>query len=270
MKENVCNNYKIVLKEGSDYEKLLKSTLLLFDKIYSVFINKTYSEGKFVAYTVCITQFFEDRYNTIPVDECLINEMLYAIMTSTENYRIYFKQPSLDIMYEVYYNYTCKLAADVVKKFPEYEYDDVVQICALAICNLYHKGYYLNKKLIKTALLHEMYMLHRKTHGRQCVDVSFFANLEKKDCATEWFNNFEDKDANRKREDDEYNDVIHSIMNILKPIIQDRIGERRLKKLLDNFSAGSMSKFSQPDIRAIRKMLNKLGYDVEWFRRQFE
>ena len=271
MKEdNIRNHYKITLKKDCDYEKFLNTSMRLFDKVYSIFVNKNYYEGKLISYIVNITQFSEDKYNTIKIDDCIINEILYAIMTSTNDYNIYFKQPTLEIMYEVYYNYTCKLSADIVHKFPEYEYDNVLQTCALVMCNLYNKGYYLNKKIIKTSLLHEIYMMHNKRLKEpHCIDSSIFINLEKDD-VNDWFNNLEDKRASKRQEEDEHNDVINSIMIILDPIIKNEIGERRFKRLLDSYTKRCVTSSSQVDIRAIRKILSKLGYDLDWFRRQFE
>lgn len=267
MKEHICNKYKIKLNlDKQSYAKMLTESFKLFGKVYSIFVNKTYTSGQLSGYSVSVIQFEEEQYNTInPLEH--IAKIIEAIDTCTDNYRVYFVQPSLEIMYEIYYNYIYKLSLDIVKRFPEYLFDDVLQICSLAIVKLYNAGYYLNKRLIKTTLYNEIYQEHRRNSKQvKVVHIICDENDDKIDLLEE----YKDVAEDMRQEQAERDDVIQYVMTLVRPVIIETIGERRLKSLMDNQKASCCNAQNKNDLKALCRALKKLGYDLEWFRKQFE
>lgn len=266
MSDCICNRYKIKL--GLDINKtknVLHEVTSLFDKIYSLFVNKVYNDGEHVGYLVRINAYDDDKYDTISYNDDVADAIVKAILECKDDYRVYFLQPSLEIMYHMYYNYTCKLASDVVKRFPEYIIDDVIQMCATVMVNLYNKGYYINKLVIRKALYNEVYAEHR-INARQ-VSIAHIYSYDDSDDKLDIINDVRDVNADDRLEDKEHQETIDSMMAILRPIIISTIGERRFKNLMDNSIARSRSAQNNNDIKTLARAFKEYGYDAKWFNK---
>lgn len=224
---------------GSD--PLTNAKLLLPNKpIYSFFVRR--NEQYELIYYVSN----EDRYNTLQVTDVL--SMLSNLSTKTTGI-ICFGQPSIEVIVEVFDPYMTKIASDIKKKFPSYEFDDLLQECRLCAVTLYNKGYYLNKSLIFSSFRNQIVDDLRR-HGKlkhdceilslQDVVISGITNE-----AFTWQDVIEDPEFVNEYEQKMHALSINDMYDEVKQYIVQSMGERGFEQLSREINSECMSKWGR-------------------------
>lgn len=247
--------------------KFIKDSANLPNKVYSCLVKNNFVNNTKKDWIVNINVINVSNYNTIDINTCLDNivEKLQEDLAnnSTAPY-LYYMQPPIEVIDKAFYPLICKLATKKLTYWPMYELDDLIQMCRLALLELYNKGYYIHKTLLDKAFTNKIYYEMRSRKKESCL-VSL-TQYETDNFDDSYIECFEDKKAIYESEKEEERFVIENIFEELKPVFIRLFGERRFSMLLRDIANKAVTQTDQSMLRRIRRELTKLGKDTEWFR----
>lgn len=146
-------------------ERLLVSLLTVVDNVSSYIIYSVYRSNELKSWRIECYVSQTERFNCIPKDEA-IKEIVCSINTSLTANKpktvIGWRQPPLEVLIEILEPLVNKLAIEQSQAWKIFEFDDLKQVCRMAICNLYNGGYYVHKNLVRRTFLNTILMKLRK------------------------------------------------------------------------------------------------------------
>lgn len=205
-------------------------------------------------------------YNTIElktavdgIEKICVNELA----NKTGKKVIGYKQPPIEIMLEAYDNLVLKLAKTAAMHWQQLEYEDLCQTCRLVMCNLYNKGYYLNKSLVEKSFNNAVLCSIRKDKMKPII-ISFESLLDNKDDSNlsikDTLINQDLENENYDKENDNWNiDILKELQIVLGALIT----QRQLDQLLREYSTKNVTPLSAKKIQTIKHYLARNKITLE-------
>lgn len=271
-KDNILTTVSLSISPNSTDEVVLAqvtSFLTDYDKVYSYIVKVKYKDETPIAILVNCNISQTDKYNTLKSAVC-IEEIYNIIVTnrSTTKSVIGYKQPDIELMLKLFNPLVHKLALEQCDRWSELEYEDAVSMCKLVMCNLYVKGYYIHRFLLKRSF--ENYVLMQLRHSRDKPEVLSFEQVMHGDGEHGLItlgDMLPDRDAEIEAEKKEEDEVFEVIFNEVKEIIVELIGERQFEQLLRDYGNKHTTTWSRKKMQQIKNKFNKLGISWKSFER---
>lgn len=272
MADNVLHKVSLTISASlSDdaIEELIRQSLDGIDTIYSYLIYAKYKNDKLTGWLIEYNFSQIEKYNTL-ICQSIISELTESILSNRNAVQsvVAYKQPSIELMVELYKPLMSKLALEQCERWTELEYDDAFSMCQLTMLKLYKKGYYVHKQLLKRSF--ENYVLMELRHSRNKPEIISLEQTIFSDGDSEPLSLADmlpDKDAELKREQKEEEEVFNAIFEEVKEIIVEFIGERQFEQLLRDYGNKHTTPWSRKKMQQIKEKLKKLGITWESFRR---
>ena len=278
MAENVLYQYKEIIQLANVEEQLFN--VFVEDKIYSYLLYLRCDErGMMKDYLLRITIAQESEFNTIDK-----NFAINSILDNIEMYKEYigetkiigFKQPSIELMLKLYEPYMFKLAEDMQNYWPQYEIEDLLQICRISMFNLYNKGYYVHKNLLKITFKREVLMEVRTMKHSPSLNgivvTSLYDRYESGDSDDKHLyiaDCMPDKVDLEKQQDDAIVEGNMKIFEEVKGIIIDLVGPRQFDMLFRDYSRGHTTPSSRKLLQKIKTHLKSMGITLNQFNNKY-
>lgn len=248
-------------------EELIRVTTLTMlentDKIYSYIVFK--KDDTFVI-QCNISQ--TERYNTLTVDD-VVNDIINIILNYEEiNNDILakgvlgYKQPPLELMLEAYDPLVNKLAMQQSEHWKQYERCDLCQICRMVMINLYRKGYYLHKELIRKCFINELLLEMRNDKYKPTVmslDDVFYKPITSGSEDLTFADIIKDTSEELVEQEKRISEAEMLIFNELKDIIVDLIGIRQWNEFYRDYVNKHTTAWSRKTLMKIKNHLATLG-----------
>lgn len=222
--------------------------LTSYSRIYSFQILADVEENTLKGWIVLVLVSQNDSYNTISNVE-LISSLIDAEIEANTPKKVLvkFKQPSLEMILQLYEPLVNKLAQIEHLHWSKLEFDDLKQMCRLCICMLYKQGYYVHKNLIKTTFIR--YVLSElRLHGDE-YDAIPMHKLNKDE--QEYIDSIEDESVEEEFESiisspqDYVDDRKQTVINIIGQRQYDQIVREYRTKTTTNSTAKLVCKLKQ-------------------------
>jgi hypothetical protein len=267
MKENIL--HKVSQKLSSDlsdkeiFEQLL-SLLNKLDKIYSYLIYANYKDDELTEWQIDYTFSQVDKYNTLSTID-VIDDIILSIHNSrNSNKRIVgYKQPAVELMMELYSPLMNKLVLEQCHKWNELEYDDAMSICKLTMMNLYSKGYYIHKYLLRKSFENSVLMELRKNKNKP--EILSLEQLIFSDGRNEPITIADviaDDSIELENEQLEEEEFIQNVFNEVKEILVDYMGERQFNQFLRDYGNKHTTNWSRKKMQQVKDKFKRLG--ITW------
>lgn len=211
------------------------------------------------------TIFFQDAINTII--NALIEHRNYKGKTKV----ICYKQPPIDLMVELYEPLVETLAKNIQMNWQQYDLDDLKQICRMCMVELYNKGYYLHKRLLKKTFNRRILQEVRGLKHRGEI-VSLYQKCTPDNGEDEVLmlkDMLEDTDATIREQERLRLEGEMEIFKEIKDIIVSKIGERRWDMLFRDYGKGHTTNTTRAMMSRLKQELEAEGYTRKLFNRRY-
>lgn len=248
-KENILQQLNIALRE--------------MPKIYSYLVYANYKDSALVSWTIKYSINETSQYNTLTNTTVIADVYDILLHDKKTNKRIIgYKQPSIEIMLELYTPLIRTLAKRACSEWTELEYEDAISICQLTMLKLYRKGYYLHKHLLEKSFKNEILMsLRKKRYAPETLSLDDIMYDSGDDTQITLIDMLEDTSITIEQEERDHQEQVHDAFIKMKDLIVDMIGERRFDQLYREYSNKTVSHASAMTMQRIKKELKKLGID---------
>lgn len=264
--KNVIDSYKIdITADKGSFIKQLRDNIAVITCWYSWSLYKKDSKQYRLTYNVSQT----DRFNTLDVGCAITNIVTAAADNNASHGIIGYDQPTLAILVEVLAPLVNSLVNREAKRWRQFSHDDLTQTCYMCLCELYRKGYYIHKSLLRRAFTNTLYYKLRKS-PRDIVIVSLTAPVHDTDDLLTVQDTIPDVDEEYEREDCENREVVDRILSEQREIIINLIGKRRYDDLLREWRSKTVTNASSATVDRLRKKLIAAGYSPEQWKKYFE
>lgn len=271
--ENVLLNAQIELNSEMSPEKMCEILMLSFgdnERIYSYIVYFTQNEDC-DSYTVKYMISQSDCNNTIDTVDATAEILSIINKDKQEKKRIIgYRQASLDKLIELMQPLVRKLARTQQQRWQHLEYEDLCQMCNLAIVELYRKGYYIHKSLVEKTFNNMVLMELR--HER---DMPIIVPLEQAFNGTDDLEKLTiadivvDPDDELRKEQEELEQNREWTFQEVKEIIIDLIGPRRFDRLFRDYSNGHTTGTTRLEMNRIKKHFAELGLTKKEFDNKY-
>lgn len=211
-----------------------------------------------------------DQYNTIDAktaNENIITCIIDYLVSLSNAKCIAFGQPPLELILELYQPMLNKMAQKIKLQWRRLEIEDLVSIANYLVVKLYKQGYYINKWLVWTSLNNEVLM-----ELRDCKHPTELISLEDiltdgggSDEALTYGDIVKDPSYEEEAEREDYDDCQKYILEEVKKIAIEKIGERQWDRLYRDYSKGHTSAASQQSMKRIKNYIKSLGLTKQDF-----
>ena len=249
-----------------DVLKLLNKEYLVIEKCYSYLIQNEYDEDEtLIGYQVEVMISSIDRFNTIEMTNACIEIVKIVTEKQTEVRRMSgFKQPPIGVLIEAFTPLVTSLVITQSKKWADYEYDDLMQMCYECIIRLKRKNYYIHKGLINKAFMNDVLLGIRK---KRFVDKIDSLDMEVTD--GENFTPMVELIEDSESLENMYNTVEIStknrIMEAQKVLLIDLLGKRTYDQLIREYGNKYTTPWSRRKVWSLKKTLTDMGIDRKSF-----
>ena len=150
------------------------------------------------------------------------------------------------------------------------EMEDLIQMCNLVISDLYYKGYYIHKQLIRRAYINYVLMHIRKDKNRvQIISLDQPYNKSDNDNTLRIADMIPDINASNELSDKEDEEVQKRILLEVKDIVIDFIGPRQYDQLLREYSNKQTTNWSRKLMQTIKAHLFEMGISNKSFNKYY-
>ena len=175
-------------------------------------------------------------------------------------------QSDLNVMCKMYKPMIIKFAKEQCERWAELDMDDAVQMCNLVLCDLYYKKYYIHRNLLRRAYVNYVLMYFKKDRYKpiiQSLDDKYSkseddAELTIKDMVP-------DVQLINEQEDSENLIVEQRIINEMREILVNYIGQRQYDQLLREYGNKQTTNWSRKLMMDIKAYLFELGITAKSF-----
>lgn len=262
MKQEINNfSVKFNLHDGN-INRLLQDAFSFTDTLYSfVAYNNKFN----ITINAHISQI--DEYNTISIG-VMITNILSSVSKDMRQGIFCYGQPPLPILINVLQPLIHRLALIQHRRWKRYLYDDLVQLCSCKLCELYNKGYYIHKALLKRTFENSIYQMLRK-EPRDITFISSDAHVKSSDDTLSIADMILDTEKENEVYDKEESEMLDQLLTEQKELLIKILGERQYNQLLREFRTKTISNTTSRQIRALQKRLEKYGYGKEYWQKYF-
>jgi hypothetical protein len=150
------------------------------------------------------------------------------------------------------------------------EFEDLLQMCRLVLCDLYYKGYYIHKNVLAISFNNYVLMHIRKQKNRPEI-ISLEQKYEKTSDsnAITIADMIPDTEQLNKQYDEEIKEVDDRILREMKELVIDYIGQRQYDQLLREYSNKQTTNWSRKLMQTIKIHLFKIGISSKDFDRYY-
>lgn len=271
--ENVLFNAQIELNSEMSQEKMCEILILSFgdnERIYSYLVYFEEKEERDV-YTVKYMVSQCDENNTIDSVEATTEILSIIAKDRKEKRRIIgYRQASIDKLIELMQPLVRKLASMQQRRWHQFEYEDLCQMCNMAIVDLYNKGFYIHKSLVEKTFNNMVLMeLRHDRYKPQIIPLEQAFNgtedLEKLTIADILVDPDDELRKDRENTDDNREWTFEEV----KKIIIELIGERRFDQLFRDYAYQHTTAQSQKQMQRLRNHFAKLGLTKKEFNNKY-
>lgn len=266
MNKNVVQKIKIVqdVLNVNDLIDKVKSLTNTIDKVYSYLLCKSADE-----YLFLINIYEISKFNTIDIKDILLD--LYSLTPEdTAKSTIKFRQPSIELMMDVYKNYVYTLAIEQLHHWQDLELDDLLQIGNICIFNLSRKGYYIHKQLLRQTYMNMILQLIRKDkHKPAMMSIDAVINFDEGESNGEQSPLAYDNSFAEQQDEQMDKDVRDEIIADMRALVQIFITPRQYDQLIREYSNKMTTTEGRKKVNDLKNKLKKLGYDVSIWRRYY-
>lgn len=244
----------------------ISTVLSEFPKVYSLLIRKLQDNDSMIVLRYAISE--TDKFNTI--DKSMIFAKVFEILNGLMDKPILgYIQPPLDLIVEIYDPLVHKLSTKQHRKWKMIDYDDLCQICRLTLILLYNDGYYIHKSLLEksfnNAVLQEVKKLSHEVNF-----VSFETQVEGEDMEKLTLEDtLHDVDEERKKQDEESEEISKMIFTEVKDILVDVMGERQFEQLFRDYANGHTSTWSRRKMQTVKNLFEQQGLTRRKFNNKY-
>ena len=242
--------------------------------IFSYVIYADYNEGNIESYTVRLNISQIDNLNKLtPLNTCksIVNKIQKHLNNPVKKYVIGYGQVSLDLLIILFEPLVKKLSKEQRQRWAFLEYEDLCQMCRLVISDLYYKGYYIHKRLVYRAFNNYVLMHIRKDKLKPELYSleQEWSKSDNDDCVTladmipdiKMLNDIDDKDNK---------EIENRILDEMRGIIVDFIGQRQYDQLLREYGNRSTTPWSRKLMVKIKAHLFEMGINSRSFTKYYE
>ena len=243
------------------------------DKLYSYIVYAKYDDEDLSGWVVNYIVSQNEDYNTLSPDE-VVTELLQVFSKKENNGKkvICYKQPSIEIMLEVYDPLVHRLAKYQQDRWRQFEHDDLCQICRMVMIRLYKKGYYIHKRLLYKAFMNEILISTR--HERNAPKMvsfedAFFTPIKGDSEKLLIADIVADESITEKEEEDYKNEVNLKVFEEVKDIIVEFLGERQWRELYRSYTTKNTTTTTRKLMQRVKTYFEKLGISRKDFDNKY-
>lgn len=271
--ENVLFNAQIELNSEMSQEKMCEIITLSFgenERIYSYVVYFAEKEYRNV-YTVKYMISQLEQNNTIDSIEATVEILKIIAKDRQEKKRIIgYRQANLDKLIELMQPLVHKLAKSQHQRWQQLEYDDLCQMCNLAIVELYNKGYYVHKSLLEKTFNNMVLMELRPDRDRPIIvpiEQAFNGteDLEKLTIA----DILADPDDDLRREQEDKDANREWTFQAVREIIVELIGPRQFDQLFRDYGYKHTTAQTRKMMQKVKNHFAKLGLTKKEFDNRY-
>lgn len=259
--ENKIENIVIKL-DKSDAVSDLEGPIRDIGKIYSCIVYNVYNNDVLVGWEIKLNISQTNKFNTLKADDVIryINTTLQKPNDDAVVAIAGHMQPSVELIVKLYKPLIIKLAQEQHQRWQYLEMEDLIQMCNLVICDLYYKGYYIHKRLIRRAFINYVLMHIRKDKNKPVI-ISLEQEYSKtdNDDRVTVADMIPDVEGIYARDDKDDEEVHCRILREVKDIVIDFIGPRQYDQLLREYSNKSTTNWSRRLMVKIKAHLFEMG-----------
>ena len=269
---NELTNVVQKIKVGNDIQDAIFKQLARVNRVHSYIVYACRSGDNIVGWKIVYNVSQNNVLNTIEpltIAEVVLEQISKYDASKSTNVVCY-AQPPLDLLILQYGPLVNKLAKEQHDKWKWLEYEDLVQMCVLCICELYCKKYYIHKSLLRRTFNNYVLM-----HIRKDKDKPVMLSLEQRFAKSD-----DDKDVTiadtipdqrqiEALEQEELDAVEQQILEEMKGIIIDLVGPRQYDQLLREYGSKSTTPWSRKLMQKIKAHLFNLGISRKSFDKYY-
>lgn len=251
-------DFSYEISKTTDVEKRVNEIFENLGNIYSYIIF-----DKDDTYLLKFTIYADDKYNTFNSKYVCYNILSKIKKSQNCETKVYFEQPNINIIYELYNNFLKKIAMKTSKHW-NMDFDDCYQIACLVLVKLYNKGYYLNKNIITTSFDNEILCLQRK-NKTDVIIISIDDSLKTDEGNLTIKDTIEDTQDIIDKETKEQQEYAKIVLNEIKFLLRNNISDRRFDFLLRRYATKTVDGSSAKDVQFIKKKLKDMNITKKYF-----
>lgn len=250
-KENILTKVIYSFNCADDAKQTLES---LFSDVGEVFSYILYYKND--VYKVSILISHDIKYNTVD-SEYLINDVYMNIVKQNKGKDgvVTYKQGTLSVLVETFDNLCHSIANEQYRiNHKRFEFDDLLQITRLKLCELYNKGYYIHKSLLRQTVFYYLSNIKNKSsYNKVLLSMDYIKQNEKDESSL--YNTIEDIEYTNKIVDKEDSEFRVEVLNLQKESVMEIITPRQYDRLLMEYGARATTPWSEKLVYTIKQKL---------------
>lgn len=269
---NEITNIVQLIYDIDQAEKLMKEQLNKFNKIHSAVVYNKFVDGEFshweLHYNIGQLSKFNDLKTTDSI-RYLVSEM--RKQDNRQGYVNCFVQSSAETIIKSRKPLILKLAKEQHDAWEHLEMEDLIQMCNLVICDLYYRGYYIHKNLIRRAFINYVLMHIRKDKGKPNI-VSLEQDYGKSDNDERISikDMIPDVKLLNEQSDKEDKEVENQILTEMRDVVISIIGPRQYDQMLREYGNKQTTNWSRKLMQTIKAKLFELGINAKSFNKYYK
>lgn len=254
----------IPINDNIDYlKKSICRTLEELGNIYS-YIVVLYEDNYVITYHICETS----EYNCLNKND-VIENIVKTICEGENRKIICYGQPPLDLMIELYDPLVKKLSLEQNKRWKCMEYEDLCQICRMTIVNLYNKGYYIHKRLLRKSFENEVLQMVKKITPIEIVSMENRLEGDNDMEKIRLEDTISDDSYELENETRDVEECSKNTFNEIKEILIELMGERQFEQLFRDYANGHTTSWSRRKMQTIKAFFEKEGLTRQKFNNKY-
>lgn len=250
------------IREDFAYEDL-ERYLMMGRKLYSYILYDKKNGVYVLSYMISENE----KYNTIDPFDALVdchNKIKNRELCESKSVLSY-KQPSLDIMCKVMEPLVKNLSIKMQTNWNKIDYQDLYQMCMLTLCKLYKKGYYIHRRLLRTAFYNCVLQYNKSERYKpNTISLEELYNTEEgnsiMECVIEDEHSLDEQKAFIEGSYAEY------LERKRKELINEEISPRQYDQYLREFRNKMVSNKTSVELNRLRNKLKQEGIDENFWR----
>lgn len=253
-----------------EIKQQIASILDGYERIYSYLIYAKYKDKILIGWLVEYTFSQYDKYNTLQVCD-IIDTIVDTLLNNKDTVKsvIGYKQPSFELMLQLYKPLIHKLAVEQCNRWTELEYEDAVSICQLTMLKLYKKGYYIHKHLLRRSFENEILMSLRHSRSKpemMSLEQEVSWKKSEEDDALTIASMIPDYEEELRVERAQDKAAFDAVFAEIKDILVDMLGERQFQQLLRDYGNRHTTSWSRRTMKRIKNKFKKVGFTIDILR----
>lgn len=266
---NVLFNAAVRLHESDSLPRVMDElwdSLSQYEKIYSYVLYREKEGGYKVNYMIAQN----NQLNCVDVKNAISNILTAIVNDNGEKKIIFYEQPDLDVLIDVLQPLVHKLAKEQFDHWKCFEYEDLLQMCNLTICDLYQKGYYIHKRIVRKAFMNYVLMQLRP---RRCEPefISIYQTfngdeeLEKLSIADTIVD-----ESDKLDEEETYRIAVNkAIFDEVKQIVIELIGPRQFDQLFRDYGMKHTTSQTRRMMQKVKNHFASIGISIKEFNDKY-